>query len=222
MTVRTFQCEAAGSVWYEAAQLSVKVRCRQCAGCLRLRRYQWMCRAAAEQMEADATWFFTFTYAPTVRARVMRAASNAADPSAPQAVRLVRAAGVYVSAYMRHLRKVGGPVRYLAVPEPHRDGFPHWHGLVHCSSEDLSFETLTRGWSHGWSVFKQVRDVGAIRYVTKYLAKERYGRIRASLNYGARSAEDKVRQTAERSDEPEAGKKSLLKKGEGGEECLTL
>lgn len=186
MAVLQFRCESRGSVWYEAAQLSVSVRCRRCIGCLRLRRYQWMCRAAAEQMSAKATWFFTFTYGPEARASILGAASNAADRTAPQAARLVRAAGVSVSAYMRHLRKIGGRVRYLAVPEPHRNGFPHWHGLVHCLSGDLSHETLTLGWSHGWSVFKAVRDVGAIRYVTKYLAKERFGRVRASLKYGAR------------------------------------
>lgn len=188
MTVLQFRCEAAGSVWYEAAQLSVQVRCRQCAGCLRLRRYQWMCRAAFEQLSAKKTWFFTFTYAPKVRAKVLaRASALLVDcPALGQADRLVRSAGLYVSAYMRRLRKAGGRVRYLAVPEPHRDGFPHWHGLVHDLVGDLSHEHLTLEWSQGWSVFKNVRDVGAIRYVTKYIAKERYGRLRASLQYGAR------------------------------------
>lgn len=202
MGVRKFRCEAAGSVWYEAAQLSVKVRCRQCTGCLKLRQYQWMCRAASEQMDAERTWFFTFTYKPQVRAVIMREASILASdqPQLSQPIRLCRSAGKYVAAYMRHLRKVGGPLRYVAIPEPHKDGFPHWHGLVHCLSGDLSHETLTLGWSHGWSVFKEVRDTGAIRYVTKYLAKDRYGRIRASLNYGARPDEDG------RSETPEAGK----------------
>lgn len=147
-----------------------------------------MCRAAWEQSRSKATWFFTFTYGPLARANILSRAHALEDGRRSQSERLCRAAGTYVAAYMRRLRKGGLRVKYLAVPEPHRDGFPHWHGLVHDLDGNADWETLTHGWSHGWSVFKIVRDVGAIGYVTKYIAKERYGRIRASIKYGDREA----------------------------------
>lgn len=114
------------------------------------------------------------------------AAASADERDIAPTQRLITASGRYVSAYMKTLRKRGFALRYLWVPELHRDGFPHYHGLLHDQSSDLvlKWKDLSDGWSPGFSVFKVVGDAKALRYVTKYLSKEKLGRIRASQKYG--------------------------------------
>lgn len=149
---------------------------------MRLRQYSWMARAAHEQAFAQRTWFVTLTYGPNRRSAIMRSASQA--KSGPTSTRrLITAAGCYVSGLCKMLRKQGFEFRYIFCPELHRDGFPHWHGLLHCDDE-LKWAHITDAWSAGFSVVKLVRDANALRYVTKYLSKERMGRVRASLHYG--------------------------------------
>lgn len=143
-----------------------------------------MARAAHEQVFAKATWFITLTYGPRRRASVFERASAMDRDKTPEE-RLIQAAGVYVSHYFKLLRKKNFEFRYLCIPELHRNGFPHWHGLVHDQRGDLTWDDLSAGWSPGFSVVKIVRDANALRYVTKYLSKEKLGRVRASLNYGA-------------------------------------
>lgn len=147
-----------------------------------------MARAAHEQALAKKTWFITLTYAPRHRESILiRATREGSEQSTGR--RLVSAAGSYVSDYFKALRKRGHEFRYLCIPELHRDGFPHWHGLVHSKSGELTWSDLTLAWSCGFSVVKLVRDANALRYVTKYLCKEKLGRVRASLNYGASGLE---------------------------------
>lgn len=150
-----------------------------------VRQYGWMARAASEQMFAKKTWFCTLTYGPNRRAAIMRAASLRDESEIPPEKRLITAAGCYVSAYSKTLRKRGFVFRQLWVPELHRDGFPHWHGLVHDTNGVITWGDLTSAWSAGFSVVKLVKDANAIRYVTKYLSKAKLGRVRASLCYGA-------------------------------------
>jgi len=146
-----------------------------------------MIRAAREQITAKKTWFVTLTFGPKRRAAILMAAS-AMSEKLSQSERLARAAGWYVQTFTKRLRKSGFEVRYLWVPEPHLDGFPHFHGLVHDQRGDLTWEALNSAWSAGFSVLKLVRDGGAIRYVTKYIAKARYGRLRSSQSYGTEPA----------------------------------
>lgn len=154
--------------------------------CMRARQYSWMARAAHEQAFAHATWFLTFTFRPSERVAVAQAASSAGQQSTKSSTkRLVAAAGDYVSAYMKSLRKADFAFRYVCVPELHQDGFPHFHGLIHDLRGTMTWEVLTDSWSAGFSVVKIVRDANALRYVTKYLSKEYIGRVRASLNYGS-------------------------------------
>jgi len=153
---------------------------------MKLRQYGWMARAAAEQMFAQKTWFATLTFGPIRRQSVFSAASADERDKTPSE-RLIKAAGGYVSNYTKLLRKRGFEFRYLMVPELHRNGFPHFHGLVHDNRGDLTWDDLTAAWSPGFSVFKLVRDANALRYVTKYLSKEKLGRIRASEKYGSPS-----------------------------------
>jgi hypothetical protein len=150
-----------------------------------MRRWAWTSRAAHEQAFAKHTWFITLTFKPSERYRIAQSASLLdASKSSPDR-RLVAASGTYISAYFRTLRREGYEIRYCCVPELHRNGFPHWHGLVHDQSGSLTWKGLSTAWTAGWSVCKLVKDAKAIRYVTKYLAKDRIGRVRASLEYGA-------------------------------------
>lgn len=155
---------------------------------MKVRQYGWMARAAHEQMFATNTWFATLTFGPNRRQSIFSAASADKCDKTP-GLRLVKAAGGYVSGYCKLLRKRGFEFRYIFVPELHRNGFPHFHGLVHDTRGDLTWDALTAAWSPGFSVFKLVRDANALRYVTKYLSKDRLGRIRASFQYGTPSPE---------------------------------
>jgi len=150
---------------------------------MKLRQYGWMARAAAEQMFAQKTWFLTLTFGPIRRQSVFVAASADNRDKTPSE-RLIKAAGGYVSNYIKLLRKRDFEFRYLMVPELHRNGFPHFHGLIHDNRGNLTWQTLSEAWSPGFSVIKLVRDANALRYVTKYLSKEKLGRVRASQNYG--------------------------------------
>lgn len=182
------RCRSPHRVKWVVAEEFIDVRCRQCEGCFRVRQWHWLSAAAHEQAFAKSTWFITLTYRPAVRATILNDASAlrvGAHAPAPQSRRLVQASGRHVAKYFKRLRKAGFQVRYLCVPEPHRDGFPHWHGLVHDQAGTLTWEALTDEWTAGFSVVKIVRDANAMRYVTKYLAKANYGRVRASKNYGA-------------------------------------
>lgn len=179
------------------------MRCRRCPECLKARQHQWVIRAAREQMRAKRSWFVTTTFGPKCRAAVLSGASSL-DGELSQQARLVRASGWFVSGFFKRLRKAGFAVRYVMIPEPHGDGFPHWHGLIHEADEQFVEKLIMKKdkktgqyrpaicspeiestWNLGWCDTEKVRDAGAIRYVTKYMAKHRYGKIRASIAYGA-------------------------------------
>lgn len=186
MTSRNLQCSNPVRVAWPALCVYIGVRCRRCSGCMKMRQYSWMARAAHEQAFAKRTWFVTLTYGP-VRRRAIFAAASAAERDKGPGQRLITAAGTYVTAYAKTLRKRGFVFRSIFVPELHRDGFPHYHGLVHdqVGGPDIAWGDLTSAWSAGFSVVKVVKDANAIRYVTKYLSKAKMGRVRASLCYGA-------------------------------------
>lgn len=185
------RCTSPLRVRWAATASFIDVRCKRCRGCLLLRQYSWICRAAHEQAFAQRTWFITLTFRPVERANVMRHASARDRAKDPQQ-RLVAASGTYVTKFFKRLRRAGFALRYIAVPELHRDGFPHWHGLVHDLRGDLLWKDLDASWSAGFSVCKLVKDAKAIRYVTKYLAKDTRGRVRASLRYGETEADRQI------------------------------
>lgn len=179
------RCTSPIRVKWDANASFIDVRCKRCRGCLRVRQYTWICRAAHEQAFAKKTWFATLTFGRRSRAKIFANASSLDQAKSSQA-RLVQASGDHVQKYIKRLRKSGFVLRYVFVPELHRDGFPHWHGLVHDLRGDLGWQPVSNEWaSHeGFSKIKLVKDAKAIRYVTKYLAKDTHGRIRASLKYG--------------------------------------
>lgn len=171
-------------VHWPALDTYVDVRCRRCEGCRKVRQWSWMARAAHEQAFAKSTWFATLTFGPRRRSAIMAAASADKRELTPTE-RLVSAAGRYVQAYTKTLRKRGFEIRYIFVPELHLNGFPHFHGLVHDQLGTLHHRDLEAAWNAGFEVHRVVRDAKALRYVTKYLCKDVIGRVRASLNYGA-------------------------------------
>lgn len=180
------RCTSQVGVYWPTICSYIYVRCRRCSGCMALRQYSWTARAAHEQAFAGRTWFVTLTYGPNRRSAIMAAASAARESGNTSTRRLITASGSYVSGLCKTLRKRGFEFRYIFVPELHRDGFPHWHGLIHeARNREIGWAEITAQWSAGFSVVKLVRDANALRYVTKYLCKEKLGRVRASIHYGA-------------------------------------
>ena len=198
-----YPCTSSFKVDWEVLQTRISVRCRRCKNCLKARQFQWMLRAAREQMRARRTWLVTLTFGPKSRSEILSAA-NAMPESKNQQARLVEAAGWYVQTYLKRLRADGFRFRYVFIAEPHLDGFPHFHGLVHDQLGNTRMlqimkrdkrtkerrscvvcPDLETQFKNGFVDTELVRDLGAIRYVTKYIAKGRFGRIRASASYGA-------------------------------------
>lgn len=182
-------------------------RCRRCSNCLTFRKSQWIARTRRE-FEATPlrTWFVTLTMAPEFRtfldmqARAIgfsqRTLFDAQDDEGKYALRCA-ALRPEVQKYLKRVRKGVGKLhkpsfRYLCVMEPHKDGFPHLHLIVHETSitHPLTQRLLRSRWNTG-SVFrgriteaKLVKSDEAITYVAKYLGKDLLARPMASLRYG--------------------------------------
>lgn len=157
--------------------VELEVPCRWCKGCLRLRAEVWRKRANHE-IGASKTWFWTGTYGGEARER---RGSLTARNSAAEATEAVKAGNPDVTKWLKRLRKHVGPLRYMIVPELQRDGTVHWHGLIHTLA---TYRGLLSHWGLGFESALLVRDEAAGGYVTKYIAKQRLGRIRASRGYG--------------------------------------
>lgn len=187
--------------------IDLKTRCRRCGPCLRQRRNLWTARARHEIAWAPGrTWFLTLTVEPGYRAQALMAASARArkngiadllkETEAVQWAYLNKVTGPWVTKYLKRLRREVGSnepdmqFRYLLVVEPHGDGFPHWHLLVHEYVGDLRKNRFGR-WTYGFWKARLVKEdraengSRAAKYVAKYLAKAKDGRVRASLHYGA-------------------------------------
>jgi hypothetical protein len=92
-----------------------------------------------------------------------------------------------VTRWLKRVRKQSGAsLRYLLVVEPHQDGFPHFHMLVHEASTQVSKRILEGQWNYGFSKWKLVPpgEMRHVAYVCKYVAKSAQARIRASRQYG--------------------------------------
>lgn len=177
--------------------LDLQVACRRCATCQRHRRRLWTARGMAELRLHPRSWFVTLTIRPTDRHRILEEARYAAARAAvgdldacDEATRwryLQRAIRDHLTKMLKRLRhNAAARFRYLMVAEKHRDGFPHYHLLIH----EYGFGTLTKRqieseWSLGFTSAKLVRNVErAARYVAKYCAKSLGARVRASQRYG--------------------------------------
>jgi hypothetical protein len=147
---------------------------------------------------ANRTWFVTLTFAPEQRFRVKQEASKASRIYAPERFEitltdheqfsaLASAAGKHVTRWLKRVRKNSGArFRYLLVAEAHKDGFPHFHLLLHEGTSIVTKRTLQGAWTAGFSSAKVVDCANgkAGYYVCKYLTKSVSARVRASLKYG--------------------------------------
>ena len=181
-----FPCETPIRDLRQPAGSGAHYRCRRCKTCLALRRYQWLIRSACEQSRCSQAWFITLTYGPKSRAAIFSAASNMPRQRS-SAARLIAASGRYLTLYLKRLRKKGLKFKYIFVAEQHKDGFPHWHGVlfIQRGTPDATWDILAKQWPAGFTVIKLVREVRAIYYVVKYLSKGATTRVRASRDYGA-------------------------------------
>lgn len=170
--------------------VEMTVRCRKCEACLRFRASVWRNRAIAETAHAPRTWFLTLTLNPDNRWRVDYLASKRCPEfSAPEKQFRLRHSVISaeLTKYLKRVRKESGaPLRYCLVAEAHKDGFPHYHLLVHETDleKPVRHAVLSKQWSMGYSNVKLVDDPRAAYYVAKYLNKSSDARVRASLDYG--------------------------------------
>lgn len=169
--------------------------CRKCAPCLKMRSLKWAARACSEMQAAPRTWFGTFTFRPDVRlvlkikARRSVATTGIDLDALPLNERYLvyeRATSEHVTKFLKRLRKKNS-LRYLLVAEPHKDGFPHYHALIHERREPILWQAIADQWPDGFIKVKLTQDAVPREafYVTKYLTKHAGVRIRSSQHYGS-------------------------------------
>lgn len=192
--------------------LDIWVPCRKCEKCLAYKRMDWMARIKSEIRAAEKNWFVTLTFRPAAREKLfMEKDDNDQLRLLEPSTRNSRAMAE-VSMFIKRLRAglasqdaSAARLRFFAVTEQHRDGFPHLHILLHCGKDYRQAAILGGKWKWGFASAKLV-DEEASRYLTKYLTKE-YNRVRASLNYGLGSPANSPSPTAQVSS-PSAAKKN--------------
>lgn len=185
--------------------MTMEVRCRKCAACLKARAYHWRMRAVSEfRMNPGRTWFGTLTFSPENHMAIlnecrvgnirkpdrlpnsMQGIDHDSLPETERFAALVAASGYRVGNMFKRLRKEGHEFRYLLVAEAHASGRPHYHLLVHEKGEPIPKRQLEAQWAReGFSSWRLVKDDRAASYVCKYLAKSALARVRASLDYGS-------------------------------------
>lgn len=173
-------------------RIVIKNPCRKCAPCLRLRRKKWTHRANFELNAHLKAWFVTLTFHPVEMQKIIAEGSlfSTFEKHSPDVKSktefqgFTKAAGIRLTKYFKRLRKRGHEIRYIFVTEKHKSGLPHLHGLIY---GNITKRELEGSWNYGFTSIKLVRDEKAIRYVTKYLAKDAESRVRASLKFGQRT-----------------------------------
>lgn len=159
--------------------IELEVPCRRCTGCLKLRAETWRRRGTYECQQIK-TWFWTGTYGRGYRK--VRGLKRTASGQHADAAELVKRGNPDLTNWLKLVRKHEGPIRYMAAPELQKDGTLHWHVLVHAN---LTRRQICAHWAFGYQKAKLVTDpVKGAGYVTKYVAKQRLGRVRASRGYG--------------------------------------
>lgn len=177
--------------------VDIETRCRRCDNCLKHRKRLWAARAIAETMASNRTWFGTLTVNPAERFRLSLIADQrslarghgplASSHRSNQFKHLVWAISPEITKWLKRVRaQSGAPLRYLLVSEAHKDGFPHFHLLIHEPSRPVTERMLRRQWRFGFSHWRLVdrMDKRAAAYVCKYLTKDALTRVRGSVRYG--------------------------------------
>lgn len=169
--------------------MDIEVSCRKCRPCIKLKSYLWSERMKRELLNAPRTWWCTFTYNPRYRAELLfRSSPEAGRETTARLTDLVKQD---MTKMLKRLRKAGLKIRYFAVMEHHKDGFPHLHMLLHEQVRgEVTHRILTNHWPFGFVKCKLVNltlpDSASkvSRYVAKYMTKTADARVRASLKYG--------------------------------------
>lgn len=184
-----------GSLW-----MHLWTRCRKCPACRKQRARLWRARCRSELGQAPRSWFVTYTFNEVHRynARLLarkllldRSGEHFEElTSNEQFMLLHEVVARELTLMIKRLRKnAKAPLRYMLVAEAHKDGFPHYHGVIH----ELNPGTLTerdiraewRGRGLGFCEAKLVYDAAkGSAYLCKYLTKSSLARVRASQNYG--------------------------------------
>lgn len=147
--------------------------CRKCASCMRFKQRDWASRSVYEAMQAQRTWFCTFTFK----------------------VVPVKPYGGF-QLYMKRAREAGLRIRYVcAIERGDRRGRWHLHALLHCEGAYTKRQIEAPwhrkvGQSPGFTQVKLLPQSGPARdrvcnYVASYTAKE--GRLHASNGYGGKA-----------------------------------
>ncbi len=201
----------AGLEWQSNRTLAKLVPCRRCPSCLRARQRAWTVRAVREVKHAESrglrTWAGTLTFNPHERYRMLSRTRSRLDAHGIDLASLHpdarfreqhRDLGPLVSKFLRSLRKGRKKLRqrrlffrYFLTVEPHKDGTPHYHLVVHEISDlaPIPKQTLEASWrKHGFSHWRLIREPRQAAYAAKYLGKGAAARVRASKAYGAASA----------------------------------
>lgn len=191
-----------GDLRQEAASVKMLVRCRRCEPCLKYRAYNWSIKGFAEVRASQRTWFGTLTVAPAnrfiVQMKAEQALIDAGGSEKPSSSKLfeqmVKVLGRDLTLFVKRIRKNSGArIRYLLVAESHKDGFPHFHILLHEVEGQVTKRQLEAAWQIGFSNWRLVSSDNpkVVYYVTKYLTKSALTRVRASFRYG-RDAERRI------------------------------
>ena len=187
---------AAGLDPDRAILTEVDAPCRKCSQCLQVRSKRWAARASAEIMMSHRTWFGTLTWGAererhkAIARRMALSQGHGVWEGIDQDRQLAflwKSVGPDVTRYLKRVRKEASMAfRYCAIVEPHKDGFPHVHMLIHELDGELRKRTLDGQWRVGFSQWRLVDtgQVSAAWYVAKYLAKHNAARVRASGGYG--------------------------------------
>lgn len=159
--------------------LDIDTPCRKCEQCRENRRRLWFARAKKELQVAHRTWMATLTINPHHRF-MFSLKSGSMDFMASH-----KLISKEITKYFKRLRKAGYKFRYVLVTEAHKDGYPHYHLLIHEGSAAIPKRALQAQWPYGFTNFKLVENSAkAAHYVSKYLGKDARTRIRASQKYG--------------------------------------
>jgi len=194
--------------------VEMQVRCRRCPACLRHKASEWRTRSQIEVLAWPRSYLGTLTLSPEEQYRALAEASSRLAASAVDFDRLsdreqfaerCQTIGVWLQRYLKRCRwEMGIRARYLLVAERHKSGLPHFHLLFHevdpyTHDQWDTYCVLKSQWPHGHSDFQGISpgDLGACRYVTKYITKSAETRVRASARYGRLSDQGQTNETVE-------------------------
>jgi len=158
--------------------ISVLSPCRKCEPCRKARASEWRSRIKHEIAASPRSWMATFTINPHYRFMFSLKTGSRDFMDSHKSI------SAELTKYFKRLRKSGLKFRYVLVTEAHKDGYPHYHALIHEGFSQIPKSRLQAEWPYGFTQFKLVKDAKAAHYITKYLVKDARTRIRASGKYG--------------------------------------